>query len=219
MVELSPIERLVLSGPVIRREPMAHHRQVGVRPFRANPLAFEPDVLAAPLPNGAAAYVDSTTYEVKVVSSLGGIDHAFRRPFTPRQVTDEIKASWRDSRLALAADLVAGLDLDDLGVDAGVFGDALDALEFNDEIPVIRALTVDWDGYLWVERTGDMMTAEGLTGGDIDIWRVETGYVGTLPPGSAMPASFGPGGLVAFVELDDYDVPTVVVKRSIYPRW
>ncbi len=28
-----------------------------------------------------------------------------------------------------------------------------------------------------------------------------------------MPVGFGPDGLVAFVEIDEFDVPTVVVKR------
>ncbi|MCE2455564.1 MAG: hypothetical protein J4G12_07040 [Gemmatimonadetes bacterium] len=39
-------------------------------------------------------------------------------------------------------------------------------------------------------------------------------YVGTFPAGAtAMPAAFGPDGLAAFVEIDDLDTPTVIVKR------
>ena len=28
-----------------------------------------------------------------------------------------------------------------------------------------------------------------------------------------MPDAFGPGGLVAFVETDEFDVPTIILKR------
>ena len=39
-------------------------------------------------------------------------------------------------------------------------------------------------------------------------------YVGTFPAGAtAMPVAFGPDGLAAFVEIDDLDTPTVIVKR------
>ena len=40
------------------------------------------------------------------------------------------------------------------------------------------------------------------------------GYLGTFATGAtAMPSAFGPEGLVAFVERDELDVQTVVVKR------
>ncbi len=33
-------------------------------------------------------------------------------------------------------------------------------------------------------------------------------YIGTLPAGEArLPAAFGPGGLAAYIEVDDLDVP------------
>ncbi len=37
-------------------------------------------------------------------------------------------------------------------------------------------------------------------------------YLGTIPD-SRMPNAFGPDGLVAYVGLDAFDVPTVVVRR------
>ncbi len=38
--------------------------------------------------------------------------------------------------------------------------------------------------------------------------------MGTFAAGApGMPAAFGPDGLVAFWELDELDVPTIVVKR------
>ena len=39
-------------------------------------------------------------------------------------------------------------------------------------------------------------------------------YVGTYATGAtAMPSAFGPDGLAAFIETDDFDVPVVVVRR------
>lgn len=39
-------------------------------------------------------------------------------------------------------------------------------------------------------------------------------YVGTLRQEDAeAPAAFGPDGLAAFIELDEFDVATVVVRR------
>ena len=219
VVTMNPIERLVLSGPEVRREPLVGHRQVGIQAVRPSPLVFTPEVLAVPLPDGGAVYVDSTTYELGLASPSGSVVRVLRRPFSPRRVTEDIKAAWKVSRRELATDMLGDLGFEELGVDAGVVDEVFDALEFHDEIPVIRALRVDWDGYVWVEHSGELMTAEGMTGGPIDILRVEAGYVGTLPAGSAMPAACGPSGLVAFLELDEYEVPTVVVKRSVYPRW
>ncbi len=46
-----------------------------------------------------------------------------------------------------------------------------------------------------------MLTAEGE-------------YVGTYGTGATeMPDAFGPNGLAAFIELDELDVPSVVVRR------
>lgn len=42
--------------------------------------------------------------------------------------------------------------------------------------------------------------------------QVTTEYLGTIPD-SRLPNAFGPDGLVAYVGLDDFDVPTVVVRR------
>jgi hypothetical protein len=39
-------------------------------------------------------------------------------------------------------------------------------------------------------------------------------YVGTFAEGALkLPAAFGPEGMVAFIERDELDVPSVVVKR------
>lgn len=48
----------------------------------------------------------------------------------------------------------------------------------------------------------------------IDVWNPDGRYVGTPPPDDRpMPDAFGPDGLAAWVELDELDVPTVIVGR------
>ena len=59
-------------------------------------------------------------------------------------------------------------------------------------------------------RQGD----ELLEDGPIDVLTVGGEYLGTYRTGATkMPDAFGPDGLMAFVELDEYDVASVVVRR------
>ena len=52
------------------------------------------------------------------------------------------------------------------------------------------------------------------SGGAIDVLTAEGDYLGTFPAGTtALPDAFGPDGLAAFIELDEFDVATVVVRR------
>jgi hypothetical protein len=53
-----------------------------------------------------------------------------------------------------------------------------------------------------------------VSDGPIDVLNAEGQYVGSYPTGEMeMPSSFGPDGLTAYIEMDDFDVPTVVVRR------
>lgn len=48
----------------------------------------------------------------------------------------------------------------------------------------------------------------------IDVVTRDGRYVGTFAEGAmTMPVAFGPDGLAAWVELDELDVPTVIVRR------
>jgi hypothetical protein len=84
-------------------------------------------------------------------------------------------------------------------------------MQFYPELPVLMALETSWGGRIWAQRRGDGPTEPGA----IDVVTADGRYVGTFPAGATeMPSSFGPDGLVAFVESDDFDVPTVVVRRT-----
>lgn len=85
----------------------------------------------------------------------------------------------------------------------------LDALPFADEVPVVLDLRTTWEGRIWVRRR-----AENLIGdGPIDVLTTDGRYLGSYSSDTAMPAAFGPAGLLAFVERDELGVNMVVVKR------
>ena len=57
---------------------------------------------------------------------------------------------------------------------------------------------------------------EPVSDGSIDVIAADGRYLGSFRAGATeMPAALGPGGLVAFIETDELDVETVVVKRLV----
>ena len=59
-------------------------------------------------------------------------------------------------------------------------------------------------------RQGDELLGDG----PIDVVTPDGKYVGTYRADATdIPDAFGPGGLAAFVVLDEFDVPSVVVRR------
>ena len=87
---------------------------------------------------------------------------------------------------------------------------------FYHEIPVLRSLSTTWEGRIWVMRQGDELIGDG----PIDVMTAAGEYVGTYPSGAtAMPDAFGPDGLAAFVELGEFDVSRVVVRRLPTEVW
>ena len=85
----------------------------------------------------------------------------------------------------------------------------LEALPFADEVPVVLDLRTTWDGQTWVRRRGKDL----LSDGPIDVLTMDGRYLGSYPADTAMPVAFGPEGLLAFVEIDEIGLNTVVVKR------
>ena len=85
-----------------------------------------------------------------------------------------------------------------------------ESMEFHPVIPVVRTLRTSWEGNIWVQRRGE----EPVSDGPIDLITPDGRYLGSYPAGAtAMPSAFGPDRLVAFVERDEFDVQTVVVRR------
>lgn len=104
-------------------------------------------------------------------------------------------------------------------------------LSFSGNIPLVEALETTWEGNIWLSRVpadgfpdldfeqvllGAFGPAQGAPrprrSGPIDIVTPDGAYVGTLA-NAPMPAAFGPDGLVAYLEVNELDVQTVVVRR------
>ena len=182
---------------------------------------FEPKVLFGLLPDGRIVYSDSSAYALKIATPDGdGPVRTITRPFEPRPVTERTEEEYNrklEERRAARApsptmrrieEMRAQLGLPDEPTRTGsmTVGEA----PFYSVIPVIQRLSTTWEGRIWVMRQGD----EILEDGPIDVLTGDGEYMGTYRAGATkMPNAFGPDGLAAFIELDEFEVPSVVVRR------
>ena len=200
-----PIERLDLTGDVVVRDTVA----VGWLPEGASPImassgkAFPPRMLAGVLPDGSVAFSDSLAYAVKIARPGEGVWRILRRPLQPVPVTRGIRATERDRRLKAAEERYEMVDR--------AMRERIANLEFFDVVSIVRDLGTGWDGRIWVRRHGEEPSDDF---GPIDVLTMDGRYLGTYPAGAvAMPDAFGPDGLVAFIERNQLNVQTVVVRR------
>ena len=170
--------------------------------------AFEPRLQYDLLADGRLALIDSTGYRVKLIGLDGSVTGTVERPIAPLPVDDAIMEAERERYRANEASAqesaaAAGVQLQREGVEDRTFAD---------EVPVLYDLEVDWEDRIWLERWGPTGDDDGPT----DIVTPDGDYIGTLPPdGLRIPDAFGPGGLLAYVETDEMDVPTVRVLRLV----
>ncbi|MXX71573.1 MAG: hypothetical protein F4Y73_06885 [Gemmatimonadetes bacterium] len=167
------------------------------------PAIFEPELLYSVLPDGSIVFSDSSTYRLKLASPDGvaRVQRVITRPVSPQPVTPAIQRAWHEQQ---AADL-------DRAERAGWRTLGRVDVPFYPELSVIEALTATWDGGIWVQRRAEEL---GDNAGPIDVLTMDGRYVGTYPAGVvALPDAFGPNDLAAFIETDEMDVETVVVKR------
>lgn len=179
--------------------------------------ALEPGLHWTVLADGRIAIADSIGYRVKLVTPEGADAGRIERPIEPSTVTEAVKDALR---AAARADLEG---IASFGITAAsetamppALREAMDRqieeMTFPDEIPVVAGLVADWEGRLWIARSGQ----DGVADGPIDIVTPDGGYVGTLAPdGPRLPSAFGPGGLMAYLEKDDLDMQTIRVVRLV----
>lgn len=75
---------------------------------------------------------------------------------------------------------------------------------------MLSGLRTTWEGRIWVRRRSGYPQPDQ----PIDVLTPEGDYMGTFPAGATrLPNTFGPEGLVAFIERDDLGVQSVVVRR------
>ena len=180
---------------------------------------FEPEVLFDAMPAGGVAFADSTDYAIKLADASGAISRILRRPIRPLPATEQRKRAERERRLERESSRQftqrggdpSGEVLEMINRYLEAQRAGVENMQFHAEVPVIAAVRVTWGGSLWVERS----TEPGTTApGPIDVLRADGRYVGTFPAEQlTMPDAFGPDGLAAFVEADEFDVPVITVRR------
>ncbi|WP_420636303.1 6-bladed beta-propeller [Candidatus Palauibacter sp.] len=225
------IERIFLTGDEAAVETAAEvwgpaWTKLTERPFAGGPQkimsrgprrGFEPELFAGVLPGGRIAFSDSSAYAIKIAEQDGRISAILTRPLSPEPVTERVMRAEKDRRLR---DLEGRPESSvsrsgDRMTVSGTGGGArarerIETLEFAEEIPVVRDLRTSWSGRIWVQRRGD----EPVSDGPIDILAPDGRYLGSYRAGATqLPDAFGPGRLAAFIERDELDVQTVVVKR------
>ena len=223
------LERLTLGPAGIIAEPIVKAGEVwapasGEEASGATdePRKFDPGLLFDVLPDGSVAYSDSAGYSIKLVAGDGARIRSIARPISPEPVTSEVERTVRGSAMA-DFERLFGDPADPQGPDRAMLelmGQMvaemradIEGMRFNHEIPVVLSLKATWEGGLWVQRRREGDPWEGAVG-VIDVWNPGGSYVGTLPPDDPpMPDAFGPDGLAAWVELDELDVPTIIVGR------
>lgn len=188
--------------------------------------AFGPPIGTTVLPDGRIAVIDSVGYVVKLLDGQGELGSVLSRPIEPRPVTARDEEAERERRLeALEAGegpqmrmMVRGGGGSGGGGSATIGSDAMkdmqrqmiESLVFAEEMPVLSRVEADWEGRLWVERAGQDIGEDGPT----DLVTGDGEYLGTIAAdGMRIPDAFGPNGLVAYIETDEFDVASVVVKR------
>lgn len=213
-----PFERTILSGPEARMDTVAEAWLPPVdisdmdqtalvntahRPTSQLP-EFSPELHWGVLADERVVFSDSTTYAVKIAEAGAGVVRILTRPFQPKPVTGRMIRAEKRRRVDRLEENAA------LGADLPARRRRIEELEFHTELSVIRGLATTWDGHIWVLRRGEGPVDDG----PIDVLTPDGRYLGSYPAGTmALPAAFGPDGLVAFIEMSELQVHTVAVKR------
>ena len=187
----------------------------GILPRRT---VFGPPLLAAVLADGEIAVVDSVGYQVKIVRPDDGtVRTVLERAIDPIPVTPEMQEAARErERGGGGAQVIAtgpGISGEAGRELSSALAQSLAAeMDFGSEVPVISEMGVDHENRIWIVRSGE----DGVSPGPVDVLTPSGGYLGTLSEDSfRVPDSFGPDGLMAYVEQDEFDVPVLRVVRLV----
>ena len=221
------IERIMLDGRRVKAEPFHRAWRSAAQRLPENDVltynpgeevlveAFFPELRLSPLPEGGLLVVDSSAYELKIISGDGGLSHVWRRSIPPLPVTEREKRSAQAARRRLAEEGRVP-SMQDM---YHAFIRGIDNMKVFPELSVISEVRTGWDGQVWVQRRHESdrswENGEPQNGcGPIDVISGSGTYLGTLGPDEfCMPDALGPQGLVAFVESSEMGVETVVVGR------
>lgn len=187
----------------------------------AEPPIFEPGLHTAVLPSGTLAVVDSADYRVKLLDEQGRVVRQIVRDIDPVRVTGRIERneiqrrideleSGDGPRMRIVTDDGSGAREMAQDQVKQMMRQRLENRPFYPVIPVVGGLAAGWEGTLWVGRAQVDPTEDG----PVDLFTADGEYRGTLSAGApGIPDAFGPDGLVAYIERDEYDVASVKVRR------
>ncbi|MDE2764187.1 MAG: hypothetical protein OXQ94_18570 [Gemmatimonadota bacterium] len=202
-----PVERIDLTGEVVTRDTVVEGwlPEGGESLYTGLPQvkAFGSRMLWGVLPGGSVAFSDSTAYAIRIARPDEGVWRILRRPLRPVPVTGPMIRAEKDRLRKRSEGLSPAIRRFE--------NERIDTLPFSDEVAILRALRTGWDGEIWVQRHGEEPIDDS---GPIDVLTMDGRYLGSYRAGAVdMPAAFGPDGLAAFIETDELDVRTVVVRR------
>ncbi|MXX54802.1 MAG: hypothetical protein F4205_09340 [Gemmatimonadetes bacterium] len=225
-----PVTRLLLEGDVVRTDTVLHAWMAAPEPADARPrnqgvtwiggrtLALAPSLLVGGLPGGGLVFSDSSDYRARVVGVDGTLVRVLTRPIPPRPVSDRDREAELDRRRLEQGRVESERPRSDIAERMWPMVDRLLASQradietwpFYPEVPVIQDIQTSWEGAIWVRRAGESAAADG----PVDVLTASGQYLGTYPAETTqIPDAFGPDGLAAFIETDEFDVETVVVRR------
>ena len=237
-----PLWRVDLGGEEARNDTVVEGWQAprGEVPDLPGPLreplapTYEPPFLVGVLPDGSVVHSDSSAYALRITPpGPGGVPRVIRRPLRPRPVTREMEEAYNEIRSNRSL-----VENERTGERSSY---ELPKRVFYPEVSILLALSTTWEGRIWVQRRGEEAGKPrkpgsidldilrdlppgvelGLFGpiswrtpGPIDVVTADGRYVGTFATeATALPDAFGPDGMAAFIELDEFDVASVVVRR------
>ncbi|MDE2805403.1 MAG: hypothetical protein OXN18_09695 [Gemmatimonadota bacterium] len=207
--------------------------------------ALLPRLLFDALPGGGLVVADTSAYLLTVYDEQGAVQRTIRRALPPRPVTEAMRRRFRGREFEVLEDLATARSA--LPSAAGRSADlienlydmeraSIESLQFGSEVPLIDDLLVTWDGMIWVRRTPtdafphdgsinplgynaertlqDMQAARGAA--RIDVLTADGRYCGTTDP-VRWPAAVGPGGLAAYIDVTELEVPIVLIGRLLVP--
>ena len=194
----------------------------GLPPGEGKAPTYEPPFLAGVLPDGSVVHSDSSAYALQITPpDPGQMARVIRRPLRPRPVTRAMERAYNgivNNRGSIVNQTTGERSTYELPKRV-----------FYPEVSILLALSTTWEARIWVQRRGEDAGNRGPIGpaslglfgpidwrspGPIDVVTADGRYVGTFATeATAMPDAFGPNGMAAFIELDEFDVASIVVRR------
>lgn len=176
---------------------------------------FQPEPLWDAADDGSLAWGTHKIYRVRITDAQGVTTRIVEREMAAQPVTESLE---RGLRQALLRQMVQAS-----GAPAEAIAPMLEQATFAETLPLLVQVILDEEGYLWVQRVGEI--DEQIDSEDFDlqdlgspIWDVfdpEGRYLGDL----RVPDGFQPlrliDGVLWGTQLDELDVPSVVGMRVV----